>query len=76
MRYNPNYALVLFEPIGHSARDKGEYGRIITAMEQVDGYSPVMRLGQNDLKITKTNFQEMLTEAIRDGIIEAGRAVA
>lgn len=76
MRYNSNYALALFGPIGHSAKDKGKYSRIIMAMEQVDGYPPVMRLCQNDLKITKTNFQEMLTEAIRGEIIETDRSVA
>lgn len=69
MQYNPLYALVLFGPVGHSARDKGKYGSIISAVEQKDGYPPVMRLGKNGLKITRSEFKEKMMEAIRLGII-------
>lgn len=70
MRYNPNYALILFGPVGHSAKDKGGYSSIITAIEQKDGYPPVMRLGTTALKISKTTVNTALEEALTRGILE------
>lgn len=70
MRYNPNYALILFGPVGHSAKDKGGYSSIITAIEQEDGYPPVMRLGTTALKISKTTVNTALEEALTRGILE------
>lgn len=69
MYCSSRYALVLFGPIGHSARDKGGYSSIITAIEGQNGYPPVIRLGTNELKVTKTGFKKALTDAIERGYI-------
>ena len=76
MQYNDNYALILFGPVGHSARDKGMYGSIITALEQEDGYPPVLRLGENKLKISKTGLKNALKTAITEGYIEQDLGIA
>lgn len=76
MQYNDNYALILFGPVGHSARDKGMYGSIITALEQEDGYPPVLRLGENKLKISKTGLKNALKTAITEGYIEQDLEIA
>lgn len=69
MQYNPNYGLVMFGPTPHSGASKGDAGSVIAAIEDGDGYPPVVRLGTNGLKITRSNFKEMLKEAIEKGII-------
>ncbi len=69
MQYNPNYSLVMFGPMPHSGVSKGEAGSIIAAVENGDGYPPVVRLGTNGLKISKSNFKEMLKDTIEKGII-------
>lgn len=69
MYCNSRYALVLFGPIGHSARDKGDCSSIITAIEGENGYPPVIRLGTNKLKVTKTGFKKALAYAIERGYI-------
>lgn len=65
MYCNSRYALILFGPIGHSARDKGE-----------NGYPPVIRLGTNELKVTKTGFKKALADAIECGYIIQDRESA
>ena len=40
-------------------------------MEREDGYPPLVKLGTNKLKITKSNFQEKLIELIDQGVIYA-----
>lgn len=76
MQYNDNYALILFGPVGHSARDKGEYNSIISALEQEDGYPPVLRLGTTKLKILKTGLKHALKTAITEGYIEQDLNIA
>lgn len=69
MYCSSRYALVLFGPIGHSARGKGGYSSIITAIGGQNGYPPVIRLGTNELKVTKTGFKKALADAIERGYI-------
>lgn len=76
MYCNSRYALILFGPIGHSARDKGDYSSIITAIEGENGYPPVIRLGTNELKVTKTGFKKALADAIECGYIIQDRESA
>lgn len=76
MYCNSRYALILFGPIGHSARDKGDYSSIITAIEGENGYPPVIRLGTNELKVTKTGFKKALADAIERGYIIQDRESA
>lgn len=44
---------------------KGDYGSVISALESEDGYPPVVRLGSNGLKITKSDFRAKLEEMIQ-----------
>ena len=64
IQWNPAYSLVLVGPMPHSSVGKGEDSSVITAMENNEGYPPVVRLGSNALKITKTDFRIKLLEAI------------
>lgn len=62
MQYNPNYRLVIVGPMPHSTSGKGESRSTISEMEKGNGYPKVIRLGSNELKITKTNFKQALQE--------------
>lgn len=56
-QYKPEYALIMVGPMPHSGVSKGDSSGIITALEQGNNsYPPVVRLGSNGLKITKSNF--------------------
>ena len=44
----------------HSGKIKGNYRSIISALENQEGYPPVVRIGGKKLKITKTSFREAL----------------
>lgn len=64
MRYDSSYSLILVGPTPHKGKTmEGGYSSIITAMEQKEGYPPVRRLGNNELKITKATFVEALEDA-------------
>lgn len=69
MQYNPNYSLVIFGPIGHSGYEKGNYGSVISALENKEGYPPILKSGKNELKLTKSGFKECLLNAIEKGYI-------
>lgn len=57
LQYGTSYAAILIGPIPHSGKAKGDYGSIISALEQQDGYPPIIRLtDSNGLKITKKAF--------------------
>lgn len=64
LQWQPSYSLIMVGPMPHSGEEKGEFGSIIAAVEQTDGYPPVVRLGTNELKITKSNFRSKLQEMI------------
>lgn len=65
MQWKPNYRLVIVGPMPHSTTGKGESGSTIAEIEKrSNGYPKVIRLGSNDLKITKTNFKKALEEQI------------
>ena len=44
----------------HSGVAKGEYSSIISAIESEAGYPPVVKIGTDGLKITKTSFRYTL----------------
>lgn len=67
--WNPSYILIMVGPMPHSTVSKGDYGSAIANIEMDDGYPPVMRLGSKELKITKSDFREKLSEAIRKGYV-------
>ncbi len=70
MQYAPQYRVVLFGPTPHSGHGKGDSGSIIAEIEKSEAYPRVERLmsGQ-ELKITKTNFREMLQKLIDEDYI-------
>lgn len=69
LQYNTDYSLVLAGPMGHSGKGKDEYSSKLTAMEKEDGYPRVIRLGCNELKITKEGIKKSLKEALDKGWI-------
>lgn len=64
MQHKPNYRLVIVGPMPHSTAGKGDSSSAIAEMETRDGYPKVVRLGSNELKITKTSFKKTLHEQI------------
>ena len=64
MQWQPTYSLLMVGPMPHSGSEKGEYRSIISALEAEDGYPPIVRLGSNGLKITKSDFKAKLEEMI------------
>lgn len=65
MQWQPTYSLLMVGPMPHSGSGKGDYGSVISALESEDGYPPVVRLGSNGLKITKSDFRAKLEEMIQ-----------
>lgn len=70
-QYDPTYSLIMVGPMPHSAKSKEEYGSVISAIENKEGYPPVVRLGSNGLKITKSDLKAKLEECINNGLIQA-----
>ena len=64
LQYSPKYAAVLVGAIPHSTKDKGGFSSIISALEHQNGYPPVIRIGNNELKITKSSFKQSLSDLI------------
>lgn len=64
LQYSPKYAAVLVGAIPHSTKDKGGFSSIISALEHQNGYPPVIRIGNNELKITKSSFKQSLSNLI------------
>lgn len=62
LQYNPDYRLVIVGPMPHSTTGKGDSRSTISELENGCGYPKVIRLGTNELKITKTNFKQALQE--------------
>lgn len=62
LQYNPNYRLVIVGSMPHSTAGKGDSSSAISEMEKGNGYPKVVRLGTNELKITKTGFANALQE--------------
>ena len=70
LQYNAKYRVVLVGPIPHSTCSKGDFSSVITMMEKTPGYPRIVRLdGNNELKITKSNFKKTLTDLIEEGYI-------
>ena len=69
LQWNPSYSAILVGPQPHSGTSKGEAGSVISAIENIEGYPPVIRLGNNSLKITKSDFKVKIKELIDKGVI-------
>ena len=64
MQWQPSYSVILVGPMPHSGVSKGNFGSIISALENEEGYPPVVRLGCSGLKITKSDFRTKLQDLI------------
>lgn len=69
MQHNPKYRLVIVGPMPHSTTGKGESSSAISELENGSCYPKVVRLGSNELKITKTNFKQALQEQLNANYI-------
>ena len=70
IRYNPNYRLVIFGPVPHSSTGKNDSGSVISEMQTKSGYPRVEVLNDgNMVKISKSNFREVLNKLIEEDYI-------
>lgn len=69
LQWHYDYAAVLVGPMPHSGSAKGDFGSVIAAIENAEGYPPVYRMGTNELKITKSNLREKLSQFVNEGIL-------
>lgn len=72
MQYSPKYSAVLVGAMPHSVKDKGDFSSMITAMEKQEGYPLVIRMGSNELKITKSNFEQALKGLLNQNLLRGG----
>lgn len=70
LSYRPENRLILFGPIPHSTRGKGDYSSVINMMENEEGFPKVVRLTANKkLKITRSNLEEAIREEVKIGFL-------
>ncbi|MGB4590232.1 MAG: hypothetical protein WBI17_13530 [Clostridiaceae bacterium] len=70
LHYESSYRVVLFGPIPHSTKGKGESSSAITEMERKLGYPRVVRLqNSHALKITQNSFKTALKGLIEENYI-------
>ena len=69
MQWDPTYSAILVGPMPHSGVSKGDFGSVISALENTEGYPPVVKMGETTLKITKTQFKQKLDELLERGIV-------
>lgn len=70
LRYNPNYRVIMFGPVPHSSTGKNDSSSAIAEIKNHEGYPRVeVLIGNNTVKITKSNFRDALTKLIRENYI-------
>lgn len=70
LQYAPQYRVVMVGPIPHSTIGTADSSSVIAKMESTEGYPRVVRLmNGNELKITKSNFKQALSELITENYI-------
>ncbi len=70
LRYNPHYRVIIFGPVPHSSTGKNDSSSVIAEMTNHEGYPRVeVLIGNNAVKITKSNFRDALTKLIRENYI-------
>ena len=70
LRYNPDYRVVIFGPVPHSSTGKNDSSSVIAEMKNHEGYPRVEVLsGNSSVKITKSNFREVLDKLTREKYI-------
>ncbi len=68
-QYNQDYSCILAGPMPHQGNATGDFSSILTAIENQEGYPRVVRMGTNELKITKSSFRSTLQYLIREGVV-------
>lgn len=68
-QWSPNYSLIMVGPMPHSGVSKEGFSSTIAALENQEGYPPVIRLGMRSLKISKSSFENALQTAFEQGLI-------
>lgn len=68
-QYSDKYSLIMVGPIPHSSYGSGDFSSALSAIRNTEGYPPVVSLGFQSLKITKSNFKNTLEELIHNNII-------
>ena len=72
MHCNSAYSLILFGPVPHSAKEKGDSESIISSLEKDANYPPVVRiLCSNGLKVTKSSLKKTISDILEKDIIRA-----
>ena len=70
LQFSPNYRLVIFGAEQHSSTGKNESSSVIAEMKSHEGYPRVEVLSSNcEVKITKSNFKELLNRLIVEDFI-------
>ena len=70
LRYNPDYRVVIFGPVPHSSTGKNDSSSVIAEMKNHEGYPRAEVLsGNSSVKITKSNFREVLDKLTREKYI-------
>ena len=64
VRYNAKYSLIMVGPMPHSGISKENYGSVISRLEQEEGFPPVVRLGTQNLNISKSSVRNAFAEQI------------
>ncbi|MHA6250375.1 hypothetical protein [Oceanobacillus sp. CAU 1775] len=71
LSFRPENRLILFGPIPHSTRDKGDYSSVINMIENEEGYPKTIRLTANKgLKITRSSLQKVIEEEVKTGFLK------
>ncbi len=68
-QWSSKYSYILVGQMPHSGNAKGDFSSVITALESQEGYPPVVRMGTNGLKITKSSFRSTLEYLISEKMI-------
>lgn len=68
-QWSSKYSAILVGEMPHSGHAKEECGSIISALEQKEGYPPVLRVGTSGINITKSSFRDALNQLIEKHIV-------
>ena len=68
-QYSDRYSLIMIGPMPHSSYGSGDFSSALSALRNTEGYPPIVTLGAQSLKITKTNFKNTLEQLIHNNIL-------
>ena len=63
---NPNYGAILFGPVPHSGKSKGEFNSVIDRVRREPGFPTVICLGGQGLKLTTSSLKAGLAEVLSE----------